>query len=90
EILGAMAKDQLDYAAAVAELRIGMSSLQSHGASHMARYMPEGMRNAGSEMHRAASRLALKAQEGDASAAYSALSKVTSACVACHSTYRIR
>ena len=85
-----MAKDQLDDAAEVAESRIGMSSLKSHDASHMAMFMPEGMRNAGSEMHHAASRFALKAQEGDALAAYSALSKVTSACVACHSTYRIR
>jgi soluble cytochrome b562 len=90
EILEKMAKGHLESAAEVAESRIGMSSLKSHDASHMARYMPEGMRNAGKEMHRAASRFALKAQEGDALAAYSALSKVTTACVACHSAYRIR
>jgi len=90
EILAMMANGQLDRAAEVAESRLGMSSLESHGAGHMARFMPEGMRQAGTDMHRAASRFALKAQEGEASAAYSALSEVTSACVACHAGYRIR
>jgi hypothetical protein len=89
-ILEAMAKGQLDQAAEVAESRLGMSALELHGASHMARFMPEDMRNAGNEMHRAASRFALKAQEGDTLAAYRALSGVTAACVACHSAYRIR
>jgi cytochrome c553 len=90
EILENMSKGLLDKAAEVAESRIGMSSLGSHGASHMAKFMPEGMRNAGNKMHRAASRFALKAQEGDALAAYGALTDVTAACVACHSAYRIR
>ena len=90
EILINMANGQLDDAAEVAESRLGMSSLKSHGASHMARFMPEGMRQAGTSMHRAASRFALKAQEGDVLPAYNALSEVTSACVTCHSGYRIR
>jgi hypothetical protein len=90
EILNNMANGELDRAAEVAESRLGMSSLESHGASHMARFMPEGMRQAGTSMHQAASRFALKAQEGDALPAYKALSEVTSACVACHSGYRIR
>ena len=90
EILVNMANDQLDQAAEVAESRLGMSSLESHGASHMSRFMPEGMRQAGTSMHRAASRFALRAQEGEALPAYSALAEVTSACVACHTNYRIR
>ncbi len=90
EILDNMSKGRLDNAAEIAESRIGMSSLESHGARHMAKFMPEGMRNAGSKMHQAASRFALKAQEGDALAAYGALTDVTTACVACHSAYRIR
>lgn len=89
EILHAMAVDEPDQAADIAEARLGMSSLESHGAAHMAQFMPEGMREAGNEMHRAASRFALKAQEGDAMAAYAALAEVTSACVACHAAYRI-
>ena len=89
-ILAAMGEGQLDRAAEVAETRLGMSSLERHGASHMARFMPAGMREAGTRMHRAASRFARKAQEGDALQAYRALTAVTSACVACHAGYRIR
>lgn len=90
EILKNMSAGHLDRASEVAEARLGMSSLESHGATHMARFMPAGMRRAGTEMHRAASRFALKAQEGEPSSAYAALTEVTSACVACHSGYRIR
>jgi len=90
EILIHMAKGELDKAAGISERRLGMSSLELHGASHMARFMPEGMREAGTGMHRAASRFALKAQEGEVLPAYAALSEITSACVACHAAYRIR
>lgn len=64
EILIYLGNDDLEKAAETAEYRLGMSSLESHGASHMAKFMPEGMREAGTAMHRAASRFALKAQEG--------------------------
>jgi hypothetical protein len=90
EILAALADGALDKAADTAEHRLGMSSLESHGASHMAEFMPKGMRQAGTNMHKAASRFAMKAQEGDVLSAYDALSDVTAACVACHSAYRIR
>jgi len=90
EILSRMSAGDLDGAAQTAESRLGMSSLESHGASHMAKFMPESMRSAGTNMHRAASRFALSAQEGETSIAYKALSEVTAACVACHSAYRIR
>jgi cytochrome c553 len=90
EILINMVNGDLDKAAEVAESRLGMSSLELHGASHMAKFMPEGMRQVGTSMHKAASRFALKAEEGEALAAYSTLSEVTSACVTCHSGYRIR
>ena len=90
EILINMANDKLEQAAEIAESRLGMSSLKLHGASHMAKFMPEGMQKVGTSMHSAASRFALKAQEGEVLPAYSALSDVTSACVACHSGYRIR
>jgi hypothetical protein len=90
EILSFMGSGDVDMAAEVAEQRLGMSSLQSHGASQMARYMPEGMRQMGTNMHRAASRFAMKVQEGELLPAYKSLSEVTSACVACHTAYRIR
>jgi hypothetical protein len=90
EIMAALAEGALDKAADTAEHRLGMSSLELHGASHMAEFMPDGMRQAGTAMHKAASRFALKAQEGDVLTAYEALSDVTAACVACHTGYRIR
>lgn len=90
EILIYMASGQLDTAGHMAESRLGMSSLGTHGADHMAKFMPEGMREAGTNMHRAASRFALTAQEGEMVPAYGALSEITSACIACHSGYRIR
>jgi len=90
EILHLLQKGQLDKAADIAEARLGMSSLTSHNASHMGKFMPSGMRQAGTSMHKAASRFALKAQEGDVLHAYKALSAITSACVACHAGYRIR
>lgn len=90
EILVYLGSGELDKAAETAEYRLGMSSLESHGASHMAKFMPAGMRQAGTAMHKAASRFALKAQEGELLDAYKALSEITSACVACHSGYKVK
>lgn len=90
EILVYLDNDELEKAAETAEYRLGMSSLKSHGASHMAKFMPAEMRKAGTRMHKAASRFALTAQEGEALPAYQALSNITSACVACHSGYRVK
>ncbi|MCG6975711.1 MAG: hypothetical protein LJE56_04800 [Acidiferrobacterales bacterium] len=90
EILDNMAKGNLDEAGRIAEMRLGMSSLDAHGASHMAPYMPQGMRDAGTAMHRAASRFALKAGEGEALPAYKMIGDITANCVACHAAYRIR
>ncbi|MCB1875588.1 MAG: cytochrome c [Chromatiales bacterium] len=90
EILVLMADQDQEGAAEIAENRLGMTSLKSHGAKHMAGFMPEGMRAAGTTMHRAASRFSLTAQEGDVPHSYAALAEVTAACVACHAAYRIR
>ena len=89
-IMEDLSNNKLDDAADIAEKRLGMSSLPSHDAKHMAEFMPKGMQEAGTNMHKAASQFALKAQEGDLLAAYKSLSNLTSACVACHSAYRIR
>jgi len=90
EILVYLGNDELEKAAEIAEYRLGMSSLGSHGASHIAKFMPEEMRQIGTTMHKAASRFALKAQEGEPLAAYKALSEITAACVACHSGYKVK
>jgi len=89
-ILLQLSTGELDKAADTAEQNLGMSSLDKHGAEHLAKFMPEAMRKTGTGMHRAASRFAVKAQEGDALSAYAALREVTAGCVACHAGYRIR
>ena len=93
EIQQALSSGAFERAAEIAEQRIGMSSLASHGAAHMAPHMPQGMRDLGTRMHRAASRFAVTAQEaavdGDARRAIGALSQVTQLCVGCHAAFRI-
>ena len=90
EILLSLANNQMDEAANLAEQRLGMTSLGSHGAEHMGKFMPKGMRQAGTNMHKAASRFSLKAEEGELLLAYKSLAEVTATCVACHAAYRIK
>jgi hypothetical protein len=90
EILAALNAEDFAGAARVAEFRLGMSSLESHGAGHMAQVMPAAMREIGTEMHRAASRFARTAEEGDQLHAFRSLRSVTQSCVSCHAAYRIR
>lgn len=88
-----LAIGQYDQAADLAENRLGMSSLQSHGAEHMAKFMPKSMGNIGTRMHQAASRFAVTARnaeiEGGLSQAFEALSKVMQHCAECHQAYRV-
>lgn len=94
EIQAALAAGKFEQAADIAENRIGMSSLQSHGASHMAPYMPKPMQDIGTAMHRSASRFARTAQEaqvkGGMPLALNALADLTQQCVACHASFRLR
>jgi hypothetical protein len=94
EIQDALANEQYDRASDIAERRLGMSSLPLHGAHELSKFMPEGMRNIGTEMHRAASRFAVTAKDagatGDVRPALAALSRVSQQCVACHSAYRVQ
>jgi hypothetical protein len=93
EIDVALARGDFDKAAAIAESRLGLSSLEAHGASHLAPYMPKGMQETGSNMHRAASRFAVEAQNAsvsnDVKPALAALANVMEQCVACHAGYRL-
>ena len=94
EIQAALAVGKFGQAADVAENRIGMSSLEAHGASHMAPYMPKSMQDIGTAMHRSASRFARTAQEAavtrDLPKALGALADLTQQCTACHASYRLR
>jgi len=94
EIQGALAAERYAEAADIAENRLGMSSLKLHGAHDVSKFMPQGMQDTGTAMHRSASRFAIAAQNsaatGDAKPALAALTEVTRACVACHAAYRIQ
>ena len=94
EIQAALAAGNFEQAADIAENRIGMSSLEAHGASHLAPYLPKPMQEIGTAMHHAASRFARTAQEaeveGGVTRALGSLSVITQQCTACHASYRVR
>ncbi|MFV0298087.1 MAG: hypothetical protein ACK5JT_18440 [Hyphomicrobiaceae bacterium] len=94
QITSALAEGAFDRAATTAEQQLGMSSLQSHGAHEVGKFMPDGMRQAGMTMHRAASRFAIEAQSAGVTAgskaALKALGEVMQACNACHASYRLQ
>lgn len=83
-----------DIAAKLAEARLGMSSLGLHGAAEVSKYMPQGMQDAGTAMHRAASRFAITAQDasvtGDLKPVFAGLAEITAQCVGCHAGYRLK
>lgn len=93
EMQDALAKGQYDRAADVAEQRLGMSSLKTHGAHEVAKFMPQGMQDAGTAMHRSASQFATVAKDasvtGDLRPALAAMARVNQTCVACHAGYRL-
>jgi hypothetical protein len=93
EIDMALSKSDFDQAARIAEQRLGMSSLELHGAAHIAPYMPQKMQDIGTRMHRSASRFAVEAQSAsvsnDVRPALAALGTVMQQCVACHAAYRL-
>jgi len=90
----AMSQGHYEEAATIAEQRLGLTSLDAHGASHLAPFMPAGMQEIGSQMHRAASRFAIEAQNvaatNDVKPALAALSEVMQQCVGCHAAYRMQ
>jgi hypothetical protein len=94
EIQSALAAGKYEQAADVAEQRVGMSSLERHGASHMAPFMPQPMQDIGTNMHRAASRFARTTQEAavtrDLPRALGALGELTQQCVACHAGFKLK
>lgn len=94
EIQSRLAMGHTDVAAKLAETRLGMSSLGLHGAAEASKYMPQGMQDAGTAMHRAASRFALTVQEagvsGDLKPVFAGLAEITAQCVGCHAGYRLK
>jgi hypothetical protein len=97
EIIGDIGNDKFDEAAKISEQRLGMSSLSLHGAAHLAPYLPKPMQDIGTSMHHAASRLVIVLQDASITPTVEtmrqinrALHEVTTACEACHASYRVR
>ncbi|HET9750340.1 MAG TPA: hypothetical protein VFS06_13650 [Casimicrobiaceae bacterium] len=94
EITAALSTGAYDKAADIAESRLGLTSLDAHGAAHLAPYLPQAMQAIGTQMHRAASRFAVATQDAsvgnDLRPALAALGAVMERCVACHAAYRVR
>lgn len=92
-IQDALARADYARAAQLAERRLGLSSLEAHGAHEVARYMPQGMQDIGTAMHKAASRFAIEAASagatGELRPPLAALAEVTAQCAACHAAYRL-
>ncbi len=93
-ILDALGSGKFERAGEIAEQRLGMSSLELHGAHEVGQYMPKEMATIGTGMHHAASRFAVAANDaavsGDVKPALTALSNVTRQCVACHNGFRLQ
>jgi hypothetical protein len=94
QIQQALGDGQYEQAGEIAENRLGMTSLELHGAHEVGQYMPQAMAAIGTRMHKAASRFALAANDaavaGDVKPALTALAGVTRQCVACHTGFRVQ
>ena len=97
EIIGDIANSKFDEATKIAEQRLGMSSLSLHGAAHLAPHLPKPMQNIETSMHQAESRLVIVLQDASVIPNVEAmrnvsraLHEVTTACEACHASYRFR
>ena len=97
DIFQALSAGENSQAAKIAEQNLGLSSMEAHGASHMAPYMPQAMQAYGTAMHRAASRFARAIETADIEptaksqqAIYAALGDITVNCAGCHQAFRLR
>lgn len=94
EILAAVAAGKLKEAGDTAEQKLGVSAQGKHRSkpfeARPGPHMPPAMHALGIDGHRAASEFAKAAQSGDRDAALALLPNLTTACVACHLSWRIR
>jgi hypothetical protein len=92
EINRNLSENNLNSAAEVAETGMGRNLLSKYQDVNMrpGRYMPREMREIGWELHRAATRFAEVAREGNLQKTLQAYQRITEACVACHYSYRTR
>ena len=92
EVLSLMATGKIREAGELAEAKLGMSAMGKHRSKPMdARpgpHMPPAMHGIGIDGHKAASEFATVARTGDRDKALALLPNLTTACVACHFSYR--
>ena len=92
EINRYLSENKLSSAADVAESGMGRSLLSKYQDEEMrpGHYMPKAMREIGWELHNAATQFAKAARKGNMQKTLLAYHRITSACVACHYSYRTR
>jgi hypothetical protein len=92
EINRYLAENNLRSAAEVAETGMGRSLLAKYQDEDIrpGRYMPKEMRKIGWELHNAATQFSKAARQGNLQGTLQAYHRITSACVACHYSYRTR
>ena len=94
EILSLMAEGKTKEAGEVAEAKLGSSAMGKHRAkpfdARPGPHMPPAMHGIGMDGHKAVSEFAAVAKTGDRDKALALLPNLTTACVACHFSYRTR
>ena len=94
EVLSLMAAGQVKEAGEVAEAKLGRSAMGKHRNkpfdARPGPYMPPAMHGIGMDGHQAASEFAAAARTGNRDKALALLPNLTTACVACHFSYRTR
>ena len=94
EILSLMAVGKVREAGEVAESKLGRSAMGKHRDkpfdARPGPHMPPAMHGIGMDGHQAASEFAVAAKAGDRDKALALLPNLTTACVACHFSFRTR
>ena len=94
EILTLIVSGQVKEAGALAEKKLGQSAMGRHRDkpfdARPGPHMPAAMHRLGMDSHKAASEFAAIAATGDRDKALAALPALTTTCVSCHFSYRIR
>ena len=94
EVQQSLSSGDLEAAARIASMTLGMGSMHGDQAAQEMRYMPPGMRRLGARLHQQAGEFALAAQDaeatGDVRKPQLLLGQMMQTCVACHAAYRLR
>jgi cytochrome c556 len=94
EVLSLMAAGKVKEAGEAAEAKLGVSAMGKHRSkpfdARPGPHMPPAMHGIGMDGHKAVSEFAAVAKTGDRDKALALLPNLTSACVACHFSYRTR